>query len=143
MSRVLVIDDDAVIRQLLRELLTREGHDVVVCADGRDAADIWRERAFDLIVTDIFMPEMDGLSVVMELARTHPRPRVIAISGGAPSGFASYLPAAERFGADRTFGKPFDPGELLAAVRELLETGDDRPPPEENIVESAPRKRLV
>ena len=120
MARVLVIDDQTEIRELLRMTLQAAGYDVVVAPNGRAGLEIHRERPAEVVITDIFMPEQEGLETIQELRRQSPSPKIIAISGGGSLGTLEYLPAAQEFGADRAIGKPFDCEVMVAAVREML-----------------------
>ena len=126
MARVLVIDDDAQTRRMVCEVLGRAGHATIEAADGRVGLARFRECPADVIVTDIFMPEQDGLEVILEFRREFPRVGVIAISGGGGQSPMDYLPFARALGAARTLAKPFTPSELLDAVRATLE--DSGPP---------------
>ena len=119
MPRVLVIDDHANIRELLRETLRAAGYEVAVAPNGREGLEIQRRQPADLVITDIFMPEHEGLETIQALCEQSPRPKIIAMSGGGQLG-VDYLPAAQEFGADRALGKPFDCAALLRAVREML-----------------------
>jgi DNA-binding response OmpR family regulator len=118
---VLVIDDDAPIRELLAATLRRHGYTVCLAADGRGAGPLLARYHFRLLVTDIFMPYMDGIEVIMQARRRHPELPVLAMSGGGISGGPdrTLLPA-RYLGCRRTLEKPFDLGEFLSAVRELL-----------------------
>ena len=120
MARVLVIDDHTEIRELLRLTLQAAGYDVVVAPNGREGLEIHREWPAELVITDIFMPEQEGLETIQELRRQSPRPKIIAMSGGGTLGTLEYLPAAREFGADHAIGKPFDCEAMVAAVREML-----------------------
>jgi DNA-binding NtrC family response regulator len=120
MARILVIEDDENIREMFSELLARAGHEVVPMENGKDAAKRRAEVAADLVITDILMPERDGLETIGDLRRCAPEVKIIAISGGSKIGPGLYLDAAETLGAHRAFAKPVDVAELLAAVRELL-----------------------
>ncbi|HEX9592335.1 MAG TPA: response regulator [bacterium] len=120
MARILLIEDDQQVREVFSELLARAGHDVVPMVNGRDVAKLRDAVAADLVITDILMPERDGLEVICELRRCAPEVKIIAISGGRTIGPALYLESAESLGADRAFAKPVEGAELLAAVRELL-----------------------
>lgn len=119
-KKILVVDDDATVCDLLRVVLEREGYDVTAAADGKEAIRLFRQKPVDLIITDIIMPEQEGLKTISDIRRDYPNVRVIAISGGVQYGLGDYLEAATALGADRTFSKPFDRRELLSAVRELL-----------------------
>jgi CheY-like chemotaxis protein len=120
MGRILVVEDDKAVRELLREILERAGHEVTVAENGQEAIQKTRETPPDLIITNILMPEKEGLETIQELHRDDPDIKIIAVSGGGQIGPADYLDIARRFGANRTFSKPFDRRELLEAVAELL-----------------------
>jgi DNA-binding response OmpR family regulator len=118
--RILVVEDDYQVRAMLRLTLERLGYEVEEAANGAVACEKFRRRPFDLTITDIVMPEKEGIGTIIELRREFPGAKIIAISGGARGGPDIYLDSAERFGAARTFTKPVDPNKLLLAVRELL-----------------------
>jgi DNA-binding response OmpR family regulator len=122
MRRVLVIADHAEIREILRETLEAAGYEVAVAGNGREGLETQRRQPADLVITDIFMPEKEGLETIQELRHQSPRPKIIAMSGGGPR--LDYLHSAQAFGADRVIDKPFDCEAMVAAVREMLgETG--------------------
>jgi len=120
MTRILVVDDDEAIRILLTAILEREGYEVNAAADGKEAIRLFRRNPSDVIITDIIMPEQEGLKTIFDLRRDHPHVGIIAISGGGQYGLGDYLDAAAAFGADKTFSKPFDRIELVKSVRDLL-----------------------
>ena len=124
MRRILVIDDHAEIRELLRMTLQAAGYDVAVAPNGREGLEIQSRRPAELVITDIFMPEQEGLETIQALRQQSPRPKIIAMSGGGQLGTLEYLPAAREFGADRTIDKPFDCEAMLTAVREMLSATD-------------------
>ncbi len=97
-----------------------EGHEVVNASNGKEGIKLFRENGADLIITDIVMPEKEGLETIMELRKGYPDVKIIAISGGGRVDPESYLTMAEKMGASRTLTKPFEREELLEAVRELL-----------------------
>ncbi|HLJ20796.1 MAG TPA: response regulator [Stellaceae bacterium] len=121
MANILVIDDDEAMRRFVALALGRQGHAVAEAADGAEALKIMGERAIDLVITDLLMPETDGIETIMELRRLYPATKIIAISGGGEyqSG-KGFLRAAESLGADRTLMKPFQFQQLLPAVQALL-----------------------
>ncbi|MEX2156436.1 MAG: response regulator [Gemmatimonadales bacterium] len=125
MARILVIDDDGQVRGAIRRILERAGHTVLDVADGEAGIRVYRERPTDLIITDIFMPERDGIETIQELRREFPGVKIIAISGGDRTRTMDLRRDAELFGASRTLGKPFELNALLTAVSELL--GEPRP----------------
>ena len=121
MTRVLVVDDDEQMREMLAELLADEGYDVTKASDGEQAVALLREQPADLLITDIIMPNQEGVETIRIVASDFPEIKIIAISGGGRLGPDSFLPAAEKFGAHRVFAKPFDPDDLLVTVKELVE----------------------
>ncbi len=121
MANILVIEDDLDVRRLLRDVLERAGHGVVEAADGAEGIERVRSQPVDLVITDILMPEKEGIETILELKRDWQDVKIIAISGGGRVGPDDYLKSARRVGAQRTFTKPFDPKALLQAVEELLD----------------------
>ncbi len=121
MPRVLVIDDDEQIRSLLRAILEREGYEVETAADGAQGLNFFRKDPADLVITDILMPEKEGLETIRELCDEFPDAKIIAISGGGSLAHPEvYLELCKKFGALRTFQKPVDRHELVTAVREII-----------------------
>ena len=121
MGRILIIDDEAMIRDLLVKILEREGYETVTASGGKDGIKIHRENPADLIITDLIMPEKDGLETIMELRRDFKDVKIIAMSGGGKIDSETYLQIAKTMGAIETIAKPFDLRELLKTVQELLE----------------------
>jgi DNA-binding response OmpR family regulator len=115
-----VIDDDPQIREMLEQLLERAEYEVLVAPDGKVALKLHQANPADLIITDIVMPEKEGLETIMEFRRTFPTVKIIAISGGGRIGPTEYLHSAKLLGAHRTLSKPFEVQALLDAIRELL-----------------------
>jgi CheY-like chemotaxis protein len=121
MARILVIEDDTMLRSMLQQMLVQNGHDVLVAADGMEATRLYQKHSdIDLIVTDVLMPEKDGLEVIMEIRNRLPQVKIIAISGGGRISHTDYLIAARRLGAHTTLSKPFARQELMDAVNTLL-----------------------
>jgi len=118
MARILVIDDEADMRALLDEMLRAGGHEVVLASDGRDGVAKYRARPADLVITDLFMPNQEGLETIVELRRDFPRVVIIAMSGKTSA--SAMLSIAVRLGAVEVLIKPFQPAELLAAVARAL-----------------------
>jgi CheY-like chemotaxis protein len=113
--RILIIDDEPALRMLVRRMLESAGHDVVEAEHGRAGVELYEKQAFDVVVTDIIMPESEGLETVRRLRGIAPGLRIVAISGGG-RGAADYLGMASAFGANATLPKPFRREELLACV---------------------------
>ncbi len=120
MARILVIDDDAAVRSTIHRILEREGHEVVEASDGVGGMKAFREHPADLVISDMFMPEKDGMEILRELRRHSPLPKIIVVSGGGFDGTVDLRADAELMGAARTLGKPFEREELVKAVREVL-----------------------
>ena len=120
MVRILIIDDDEQILAMLRQTLEREGYEVMEASDGNEGLRRYRENPTDLIITDLIMPEKEGIETIMELHRDFPDVKIIAISGGGRVDPGQYLSIAKSFGAQYTFTKPIERKKLLKAVRELL-----------------------
>jgi len=120
MARILIIDDDVKFLKMLRQILERAGHDVVEAPDGEIGAKVFRENRTELIITDIFMPEKEGIETIRDLKREFPTVKIIAISGGGRKGNFDFLEMAETLGADRSFSKPFERQEILEAIQELV-----------------------
>lgn len=115
MATILVIDDQEQIRTLLRWVLEGAGHQVLEAPNGRVGLELYRERSADLVITDIDMPEMNGLEMMLELTSHFLNVKVIAISGGAEG--PNVLNLAKLLGARQTFQKPLDMKTLLSAVQ--------------------------
>lgn len=120
MAHILVVDDEAEVRQLIQDLLTREGHELIFAENGRQALERARNRPLDLVITDLIMPEMEGLETIRGLRREHKNLKIIAISGGGRTDPNDYLRTARVFGACKTLQKPFMVAEFLGTVKDVL-----------------------
>ncbi|WP_374379806.1 response regulator transcription factor [Dongia sp.] len=115
--RALVIDDDPLVRDLTAEILRRAGYSVYLAADGIDGMAQARALRPSLVITDIFMPQQDGIEVLRQVKREMPGTRVVALSGGSPLlPRLDILTVATKLGADAVLAKPFTPTELLAVA---------------------------
>ena len=121
MAKILIIDDDNQFREMLHEMVKREGHTVFSAQDGAEGMKLFQQENPDLIITDIIMPEKEGLETILELKKSVPDVKIIAISGGGRSHPGDYLRTAKYFGADKTLTKPFSKNELLDAIDEVLQ----------------------
>jgi YesN/AraC family two-component response regulator len=121
MKRILVIDDEPLVRRLLRRILEAAGYQVSEAENGRRGVELFRENPADLIILDIIMPEQDGLQTMMSLRQEFPDVKVIGISGGDFSSPDGYLQMADMIGAQRTFSKPIERTALLNTIREILD----------------------
>jgi len=122
MKRILVIDDDTQMREMLRKVLERAGYEVEDAADGKIGTNIHRKEPVDLVVTDLIMPEKEGIETIREFRRDFPQLKIIAISGGGRIGADGYLSVAKTMGAHRIFSKPFDLKTFAETVKELLDS---------------------
>lgn len=120
MTRVLVADDDQDVRAALKKTLAGAGYEVVEAADGAALLAAHGERPADVLLVDIYMPGMDGIEAMVRLLVEHPDAKVVAISGGGFRDHEDVLTTAARLGAVRCLAKPFEPAEVLSAVKEAL-----------------------
>ena len=118
--RVLIVDDDEQIRVLLQQMMEWAGFEVLVAENGKIAMQMQSRQPADLVITDLIMPEQEGLETISWLKKDYPGIKIIAISGGGRIGPEAYLPAALELGADLVFSKPFDVQEVVNSVKELL-----------------------
>lgn len=121
MADILIIDDDDQFRVMLRNLIERNGYEVIDASGGQEGIRLYRENPTDLIITDLIMPDKDGIETIQELKQNFPDVKIIAISGGGRLGPQDYLYLAKMLGAQRTLTKPIELPELLKAIEELLE----------------------
>ncbi|MDH3357809.1 MAG: response regulator [Desulfobacteraceae bacterium] len=120
MPNILIIDDDNQFRTMLRKMVERNGYEVIEASDGKEGIKLYRKNPTDLIITDLIMPEKDGIETIQELRKDFPDVKIIAISGGGRLGPHDYLHLAKMLGAQRTLTKPIELDELLKAIEELL-----------------------
>ena len=120
MPKILLIEDDPDLRKMLCKLLERENYDVVAASNGIEALVKVQSLKPDLVITDIIMPEQDGIGTINELKKKYKDVKIIAISGGGKMLSEDYLQIAEMLGAKHSFAKPFDNSELLAKISELI-----------------------
>jgi CheY-like chemotaxis protein len=120
MANILIVDDDPTIQLIAGELLRAEGHSVVHAGDGVEALKALVAIPADLVVLDMLMPNMDGLETIIEMRRSHPAVKILAISSGGPMGPHDLLRTAKLFGADDTLIKPLTFSTFGAAVERLL-----------------------
>ena len=120
MSAILLVDDDISVLDVMSEMLRLEGHDVTVAENGEQAVERVNEQNFDLIITDLIMPEKEGLETIADIRRQYAQIPIIAISGGGRLGPNDYLETARFIGANATLAKPFARTELIKTVDSLL-----------------------
>lgn len=120
MLNVMIIEDDEQLRKMLQIMIEKEGYSVEVASNGEEAIKLFKTQPSELIITDLLMPEKDGLETIMEVKRDNPHVKIIAVSGGGQVGSKTYLKVAERLGAQHIFSKPFKRTDLLEAVASLI-----------------------
>lgn len=120
MQRILIIEDDPDIRTMLQKMLERENYQVVTTSNGVEGVARFNREQFHLVITDLVMPEKEGIETISELKKLDPEVKIIAISGGGHGGLGNYLQMAKLFGAKYALAKPFDMTTLLTAVRDVL-----------------------
>jgi CheY-like chemotaxis protein len=125
MARILVIDDEEPVRSIIRRSLEHQGHEVVEAEDGAEGTRIFEASPFDLVITDLIMPEKEGIETILDLREGYPDVRILVISGGLSFGGRAVdrkgpLQDAEALGADASLAKPFDVLELMETVERLL-----------------------
>ncbi|MCG8636229.1 MAG: response regulator [Desulfobacterales bacterium] len=124
MPKVLIIDDEASIRIMLSTLLEKNGYSIVTAENGAQGFNLFKTHLPDLTITDLIMPEKEGLELIREIKTLDPEAKIIAMSGGGTAQPDTYLKLAARFGAQRTFSKPINTERLLSFVQEALAQGN-------------------
>ena len=117
MARILVIDDEEMLRLIIRAMLEPLGHQVVDAADGSTGVQLYRQHPADIVIVDFLIPGKDGIEVLKDLRADFPDVKIIAMTGHDPD----ILPLAVRMGASHTLKKPFRMDKLLDAIQELTE----------------------
>jgi CheY-like chemotaxis protein len=124
MNRILLIDDDDLVRETLTRSLRDAGFETESVATGQLAIQLLMSQPFDLVVTDIIMPDCDGIETINQITKGWPGLKIIAISGGGLGSANLYLSTAEGLGANLTLTKPFRPSELVRAIERCLGRGN-------------------
>ena len=120
MPKVLIIDDEKDIRSVLKDMLGMSGYDVDTAEDGRKAKELYDKTDYDVVITDIIMPEQDGFEVILDYRNKNQLDRIIAISGGGRTSSEDYLNIASHFGVSSIFSKPPNYKVLIAKVDEIV-----------------------
>ncbi|HEY1722969.1 MAG TPA: response regulator [Magnetospirillaceae bacterium] len=120
MAQILIADDDILIRATMQKLLTKAGHVIFEAANGIEAEEVIARTNVDLVITDVIMPDKEGLMLVRDLKKRSPQLLIIAMSGGGRVGAFSFLETATQFGADAVLRKPFRGGELIELVNATI-----------------------
>ena len=120
MASILIIDDEPQIRSMLRLMLERDGYEVIEAPDGIEGIRAYRQKPADLIITDLIMPNKDGIGMIIELQKEFPDVKIIAMSGGGLNKPEGYLKGAKKLGAACTLTKPIDREKMLRAVKNII-----------------------
>jgi len=120
MPRILIVEDDENVRQFICRILKNEGYEVVETENGNVGIRMYREQPFDLVITDLFMPDKEGLEIITELKHNYPDAKIIAMSGGGQVLASDYLIIAKSLGALTTISKPFTINDFLTTVKNAL-----------------------
>jgi CheY-like chemotaxis protein len=118
--QILLVDDNNDFRDSMALILMKAGYRVAPAPNGRDALELYEENPADIVVTDLIMPDMEGLELIKELRARTPTAKIIAISGDGRFRPDSYLEFAKRIGASAVLAKPFDPSKLITLIEQLL-----------------------
>ncbi|MBN1842035.1 MAG: response regulator [Deltaproteobacteria bacterium] len=122
-NSLLIVDDSITTLKWLRQILKREGYDVLEASNGKEGLRLCHQEWVDLVITDLIMPDKEGLETIMELRRDFPHVPIIAMSGGGRISPEEYLYLAKKLGAQHTLCKPFTRQEILRAIRDVLDKG--------------------
>jgi DNA-binding response OmpR family regulator len=120
MAKILLVDDDDAFREQSSQLLRHAGYIVTTAVNGNEALRLVQDNVFDLVITDLIMPEKEGIETIVKMRKKIPTLKIIAISGGGLAAPEDYLVIARKLGAAQTLAKPFSGKELLTAVASVL-----------------------
>jgi len=120
MKKILIIDDDQAIQQMVKRLTERAGYAAEMASNGEEGMMLIEENSFDLVITDIIMPKKEGIEIITIIRKNYPQIKIIAMSGGGRFTPEGYLKSAKILGADKVFTKPFNHREMLEAIDELI-----------------------
>ena len=120
MKKILVIEDNAVVRSTVTRILQTAGYTVVTAGDGLQGVDMFRKEHPDLVISDIIMPQQEGIGTIRQILAESPGTKIIAISGGGRIGNTDFLQIARKMGAVDALPKPFDPDDLLNRINNCL-----------------------
>ena len=122
MALILIIDDEPQIRSMLKLMLERDGYDVAEAPDGIEGIRVYRQKPADLVITDLIMPNKDGIGMIIDLKKEFPNVKIIAMSGGGLNKPEGYLKGAKKLGAACTLTKPIDRDEMLRTIKDVLQS---------------------
>lgn len=119
MPCILLIDDEASFRDVLKTSLEQMGHSVVAAKDGREGVECYTSGSFDVVITDLIMPDKEGIETIMDIRRLNPEAKIIAMSGGGRVNSVDYLKIARQVGANRILTKPFSYDDIQSAIEQM------------------------
>jgi YesN/AraC family two-component response regulator len=122
MAHILLVDDEPLVVEALSTAITNKGHTVVTATNGNEGMEQFTKGAFDLVITDIIMPDKEGIEMIMEMRRQAPGTRIVAISGGGRTGNVEFLHMAKKLGAIATLKKPIRLAEFYETLEQCLGT---------------------
>lgn len=120
MKKILVIEDNAIVRNTMTRILQTAGYTVITANDGLEGINQFRKEMPDLVISDIIMPQQEGIGTIRQLLAEYPGTKIIAISGGGRIGNTDFLQIARKMGAVDALPKPFDPDDLLGRIKDCL-----------------------
>ena len=120
MKKILLIEDNTIVRNTVMRILQSAGFGVVTANDGLQGVVAFRKEPFDLVISDIMMPEQEGIGTIRQILSEKPGTKIIAISGGGRIGNTDFLQIARKMGASDALPKPFDPDDLLDRINNCL-----------------------
>ena len=118
--KILVIDDDDVIRLTMQSILKKRGFQVIIAENGNIGLDLFKKENPQIVITDMLMPNKEGLETITEIRALKTGAKIIAMSGGGSTQNMTFLQLAEKVGADLLLSKPVKPDQLIAAIEKLL-----------------------
>ena len=120
-TSVLLVDDDDLFREMLSEALTSEGFEVREASEGHRGIALYAQQPTDVVITDVVMPDKEGLEMILQMKRLHAGVKIIAISGGGRGRSEGYLKTAKAFGAQLVLAKPFSHREIVDAIYQVID----------------------
>ena len=125
MATILLVEDEPLVSETLCSAMKGKGHTVVMAANGAEGLKRFAERSFDLVVTDIIMPDKEGIEMILEMRRNKPDAKIVAISGGGRTGNVEFLKMAESLGATATLKKPIRLADFFSVLNRCLGDGPE------------------
>ena len=120
MAVIMLVDDEPSMLSILKDLVSKDGHQILLAQDGLEASQLFKQKVPDLVITDILMPNKEGLEFISEIRAAHPNIKIIAYTGGGSSDPQNFLEFAKGMGADKVFSKPVPLAKLREEITQLL-----------------------